>query len=629
MSTNTQTQPLDTTIVKAGIYPAIGIARVGNSPDAFYFGPEVPDPAPAEPGFYRDEQGALKREAARFRIYGFNAAGEVVQELTAADAQIEWGVTLANTKAAWYQFQIALDIPEAATAQPSFLRNMAVADRSVLSIAPGERRISGSDQRGEGYQFASGRFMGKEVYLGELRTDAQGRLFVLGGHGKAASWNGARAITFANNEGWHDDVADGPVTATVQYNGQELTVDPAWVVVAPPNYAPQQKSVRTMWDLMRDLFVSNGTLTAPEKPSFQNDIRPIFERLSHLQWVNAGFAAAFGWGGSTPFSQPEWMKKLANPSDSLKEWRLTLYNQFRQFDRDAWAPSPWPWLYGDAMAVPAADTPRQNVELAPLQLRFLKQWAAGDFIADYDPTAVPPQRIDDVPLAAQPDTLNQAAMEFCLADAFHPGCEMTWPMRQDTMYMAPYRLAHQPKGWIEPDYGAVLTPDNISGPCGPQIAGGITRWMAVPWQTDTASCRSGYQKSYDPYLPTFWPARVPNQVMSQQAYAVVMNESLPLDDRLSAFAKRASWIRPLGNISYEQQINNMIKDIAQVGVVEVRDGPRDSAGFPATLQVEQLPQQHGERLFAAAAAGTVDEEFEDVDLSTVEKVHHLGPRRLR
>ena len=618
-------RPSDTKVVKAAIYPAIGVGRVGNSEEGFYFGPEVPEPAPQAPGFYRDATGAIKREASRFRIYGFNAAGEAVAELNADNADIQWAVTLANTKAAWYQFQIALDIPEAATAPLSFLRNMALTDRSVLGISPGERQIKGRDQRGKAYAFDTGRFMGKEVYLGELRTDAQGRLVVLGGLGKAASWNGAQAITFANNEGWHDDVADGPGTATVRYQAQDIPVDPAWVVIAPPNYAPQQKSVRTMWDLMRDLFVGDGSLKTPAKPSFQNDIRPIFERLSRLQWVNAGFAAAFGWGGSTPFSQTEWMRKLATPSDNLKEWRLTLFNQFRNFKRDSWAPSPWPWLYGDAMAIPPAETPRQNVALSDLQLRFLKQWAAGDFIADYDQAAVPPQCIEDVPLAEQPEMLNRAAMEFCLADAFHPGCEMTWPMRQAGMYMAPFRLAHRPKNWIEPDYGAVLTPDNIDGPCGAQIAGGITRWMAVPWQTDTASCRSGYQKSYDPYLPTFWPARVPNQVMSQRAYETVIDESLPIDDRLSAFAKRAAWIRPLGNISYQDQINNMIKDIAQMGIVEVREGPKDSAGFPSFLEVEQLPPPSGEKRLLGAVI--VAEEFEDVDLTTVEKARHLGSRR--
>ena len=618
--------PSDTTVVKAAIYPPIGIARVGNSPDEFYFSPEVPDPRPEAPGFYRDASGALKREAARFRLYGLNAAGQAVVELTADNAEIEWLATLANTKAAWYQFQIALDIPEAATAPLSFLRNMAVADRSLLSITPGERRIAGCDQQGPAYAFANGRFMGTEVYLGELRTDAQGRLIVLGGHGKAASYNGAAAITFANNEGWHDDVADGPVNASVRYQGQDLPVDPAWVVVAPPNYAPQQKSVRTMWDLQRDLFVAQGSLTAPQRPSFQHDIRPIFERLSRLQWVNAGFAAAFGWGGSTPFSQAEWMARLASPAEETREWRRTLFNQFRQFKRDAWAPSPWPWLYGDAMSVPPAENPRQNAALSNLQLRFLRQWAEGDFDADYDPHALPPACIDEVALVDQPDCLTRAAMEFCLADAFHPGCEMTWPMRQASMYMAPFRLAHQPKGWVEPDYGGVLTPDAISGPCGAQAAGGISRWMAVPWQTDTASCRSGYQKSYDPYVPTFWPARVPNQVLSQQAYEIVMDESLPAEERLRAFAKRAAWIRPLGNISYQDQINNMIADIAQMGIVEVREGPHDGAGFPSQLEVEQLPPpSRVEKGLLASQA--LPDDFEDVELSAVDKVRHLGPQR--
>jgi hypothetical protein len=201
---------------------------------------------------------------------------------------------------------------------------------------------------------------------------------------------------------------------------------------------------------------------------------------------------------------------------------------------------------------------------------------------------------------------------------------MTWPMRKASMYMAPFRIAHRPHNWIEPDYGAVLTPDNIDGPCGAQIAGGITRWMAVPWQTDTASCRSGYQKSYDPYLPTFWPARVPNQVMSQRAYETVVNEHLPIDDRLRAFAKRAAWIRPLGNVSYQDQINNMIKDIAQMGIVEVRDGPKDQAGFPSLLEVEQLPMPRGE--VRPLATAIVPEDFVDVDLTNVGKARHLSRR---
>src|SRR5215470_5579584 len=111
----------DTAIVRAAIYPAIGLARLGNSESEYFLAPEVTDPLPEPPGFYRDPIGALKRQSARFRVYGLNAAGEAVAELTADNSEIHWTVHLANKKAAWYQFQIALDIPEANAAPLSLL----------------------------------------------------------------------------------------------------------------------------------------------------------------------------------------------------------------------------------------------------------------------------------------------------------------------------------------------------------------------------------------------------------------------------------------------------------------------------------------------------------------------------
>jgi hypothetical protein len=634
--------PADRTIVKAAIHPAIGVARVGNSAKDFFCGPEVTNPLPNEPGFYRDGAGALKRQAARFRVYGLNAEGQVVAELNADNAQVEWTVHLANKKSAWYQFQLALDIPEAASAPPSLLRNAAVADRARLIIDPGPRKITGKNQHGgKRYTFDTGRFMEKPVYLGEVQTDKAGRLIALGGRGVSASYDGSKAVTFANNEGWHDDISDGPVTAKVVYEGQQLEVDPAWVVVAPPNYAPMQKSVRTMWDLLRDVAIKANTLPRPARPSFEHDIRPLFERLSRLQWVNAGFAAGFGWGSPEDFSQPELLARLADPSPDTREIRRTLANHFRVFDRDSWSPTPWPWLYGDAMNIPPAQTPRQHVQLTDTQLGFLRQWVDGDFEADYDPQRQPPRTLDEVPIAEQGAMLDRAALDDCLADAFHPGCEMTWPMRSDTIYMAPFRLLHAPVDWIEPEYGAGLIQDTLSLPNGPlaaQVPGGVTRWMALPWQTDTASCRSGYLKTYDPYLPTFWPARVPNQVLTEENYEIVMNASLPLGERLAAFANRANWLRPLGSVSYTDQINNMIERFGELGIVEVRDGPQAAPHFPPVMEVEQFaPQQPALHALAAEEQKAPvrglsrDPQFQadDVDLTGIEKVRRFPHGLLR
>ena len=180
----------DTEIVRAAIYPGIGIARVGNSTasDGYFVGPEVINPPLTGAGDSRDATGALKRQAARFRIYGFNAAGKVVKEITADDGDIEWQVHLANRKGSWYRFLAALDIPEANTmATPRRNAGVKGTDRASLVIDPGPRSISGTNQSGARFRFDGGHFLGTPVSLGELRTDTDGRLLVLGGLGKSGS----------------------------------------------------------------------------------------------------------------------------------------------------------------------------------------------------------------------------------------------------------------------------------------------------------------------------------------------------------------------------------------------------------------------------------------------------------
>lgn len=583
----------DERIVYAKIHPSIGIARVGNSKknDGFYIGPQVVEPEPMPPGYYRDGSGALKREVAEFRIYGYTADGRVVRELRMDEGvEIEWTVELANHKAAWYNFELALDIPEAATAPPSTRRNAKVPlpERGKLAITPGPRTIDKPAAHGKKYQFDNGKFLGAAVPLGELRTDEQGRLLVFGGHGKSASIDNKPPVTFANNDGWYDDTSDGPVTARVKVDGQTIDVAPAWVVVAPPNYGPQQKSVRTMYALMTDMAIQAGQLPAPIRPSFQYDLLPIFKALCDLQWMNAGFAAGFGYGMPQHLIDPAYLRKLSQPGKTYEELRRTVANAFRNPVWQDASMKPWPWVYGDAMDVPMPPIPRAMTALTTTQLYLLGRWADGEFIADYDPDPKPPRTIDQVPLAEQPAMLDRAALEFCLADAFHPGCEMTWPVRHATMYLEPYRWRHRAKDNPEPDYGTTLTPadaNSYNGPLYAQFPGSITRWMAIPWQTDTASCRSGYEPDYDPYLPTFWPARVPNQVLDVDNYKKVMNPKLSREERLAAFNDRSDWDRTLG-VGYQNQLMNMVKHFDKQGIVEVRPGIPNDPDFPPVMQVE-------------------------------------------
>lgn len=42
-------------------HPRVGIARVGNSPDEFFIGPEVPGEVPRPEGGFKDGAGRIKR----------------------------------------------------------------------------------------------------------------------------------------------------------------------------------------------------------------------------------------------------------------------------------------------------------------------------------------------------------------------------------------------------------------------------------------------------------------------------------------------------------------------------------------------------------------------------------------
>jgi L-Lysine epsilon oxidase N-terminal len=125
-----------------------------------------------------------------------------------------------------------------------------------------------------------------DVELGQLRTDSKGRLIVLGGNGfssaPAGSPLGVPPNTYYRNPNWHDDVADGPVTAEVKLNSTDPLVkaeNGAWVIVAPPDYAPEINGVVTLYDVLLQLGVDSFGLPKPGRPSFDLDIAPILSRV--------------------------------------------------------------------------------------------------------------------------------------------------------------------------------------------------------------------------------------------------------------------------------------------------------------------------------------------------------------
>ena len=606
-------------IVECRIHPGVGVARVGNSPSEYFIGPEVPGYAPNPDGGFHDAAGRIKRQAARFRIYGLNADGQVVKELTAADAEITWRVQLANKKAAWYNFDLSMDIPEAKgelnvprSRGPtrSLRRNagLAVGHPEQLIIDSGPRRIQGPNVNADGgdlrYHFNQGRFLDITVQLGEVRTDETGRLVVLGGFGDAGSSLAIPRINSTrNNDFWYDDVSDWPVTATVAIGGRMLTAAPAWVAAVPPNFSPAVRSIVSIYDWALQAATQLDPSLRPVHPSFTRHIYPIFEAFDQNQWVNAGFLRDLGWQAAGNDLTPQNLDRLSDGSEENLSFREAIFLRFRDpayvlMEEDALPP-----VYGDGFDLPVKD-PRHWLAVTELQYEWLDQWSRGEFEADWLGKGPPGSgMVEELPLDAQPNALDRAALETCVGGSFNPGYDFPWIMRQPLLYESPFRIRHLlPTGQgrplparasgssaylREPEYGDRLTSDISLSPHGPLARSGpgdITRWMAIPWQADAASCTSAIA-SNDIYLPTFWPAGIPNDALPWATYQQVLDTNLDLETRREAFRNRERWFRDLSAFTLTRA-NQYVNAWVQSRIISPQPGPQDDPEFPDQFQVE-------------------------------------------
>lgn len=587
-------------IESISIHPAIGVARVGNSENGYFLAPEVIGETPKDEDGYRDEQGRIKRQVARFRVFATLKSKEVI-EITAAEAEINWRVEIANLKAGWYDFQHAMDLPPDQVFEPPKRNaNFNGDDRERLGIRPSPRHISGPNQVSA--PFDDGTFFGKPVYLGELRTDEKGRLLFFGGRGKSEPLvPGTKPTTFANNDGWHDDTSDGPVRATVSIGGHRFEATPAHVIVAPPNFGPGLFGVVTMDDVVRDLFFHEGILDKPEGTSFTRDIWPIFDRMTGHQWVCDGILLLAGQGTPLDARDPDIIAQLNDASAAGSAFRQAVFKLFRNSNTEALKHAGLPPFYGDTYGDTYPDGPRkdelvnparEDLFLTKTQYQHLQNWAGGNFESDW--TGIPAlPAFDDIPVHEQPCELDRAALHECLGGPFHPGIELTWPMRLASMWNpdVPYRLRPLPEGApVRQDYGEVLTREQAlawDGPWGSTGPGSLTRWMGVPWQTDEASCNSGLVYTPSLYLssPSFWGARVPNQVLPIEAYNIAITPDLAPLQTQRHFSNRRFWLRDLQGKGYAERIDNMVHKWWMTGLVEAHTPPEGS-GLPNPCFVE-------------------------------------------
>jgi len=618
-------------IARLAIYPAIGISRVGGSA-RFFLAPEVPGlPPQPEDGDFKDGEQLIKKQVQRFRIYAFDDQDRVIGEVTSDDARITWTVHVANTKAAWYGFNNPLDEGEIAPGLPGQLRNQYfVPDdqrEEMLVIDGGDTAIAGANTNpdGDDGQYAMGGvFYGTEpVGLGHLRTDDQGRLMVFPPDGVSNSPVGAGITSFADNNGWHDDWCDGPVSASVEIDGYDaLEVEQAWVACVGPNFAPEIAPVSTLYDVIQDMNVKAGWVEPPEQVYFRRDIYPTFQRLGLMKWLTEAALLREGWLDVGDFTDPAYIAQLADPSPANRPLRMAVFEQIRNPYNTSDAAYleerlKMPYMMGHG--VNYNGSPLQWFQMPHLQYDLLALWAAGDFVNDWEDGTDPIQTFDDIPVSLQPSALTEAALEPCSGGAFHPGVELTYYLRHTAMYAKqydrsaePFRIARGDRPSLIQNIGRLLTPEKAfeggngaPPPIGPQMQGDLTRWMGLPWQCDAFSCQYVLMQENFP-TATWWPALLPIDVLPEAYYEELQRTDLTPDQRVQFFNSRLAWSREVAGIGYHADasywdgITNMITLWQRMGFVVRKPGVADT----------EAPEQLREDMFVEVGRSNMELMFD-------------------
>jgi L-lysine 6-oxidase len=536
--------------IRYQIHPAVGVARLGNSPEGFYLEPQTigglpvecdaggnPTSSNGQPVFvrqFKDDHGRIKRQAAQFGIYAYDSADpdDPGREISLDDSlveSIEWTVHLANKKGAWYENdELVGNVMLASASNANYYEkdswhnwNVSTPDtrfpRGRWIIDPGPRKVS---RPGEKVAFSrdnippdytKGGFPKitadnpRAPYeintLGDLLMDRKGRLVVLGGHGRAG---GTEAIvTYTGQDTWFDDISDGPVWCKLKLKGRaEPIMLKAWALVGSPKYAPELRNIASLDDVMFDVGVRfmnlvpemyrNGGFNPMYRANYERDIQPLFDRIADYIWVaNVPSMVAF----TAPRFNPR------DPSESNRKNRETFFSYFRDSSGNEVSPPHNVLMHNNVPMVPlnsgSNSVTNENIDrfmgLTNTQYFLLSQWAKGIFnTGDAPPFPVHPR--------------DAASVGNCVGHPMSPGIEVTWTTRNPIIYEAPYRIKHSADEDYYREHGLSAEGDETGGwyvqhgltppdyikvqdGCEP---GDLTKRMSGPWMSDFYQCAIEY-----------------------------------------------------------------------------------------------------------------------------------------
>jgi len=134
---------------------------------------------------------------------------------------------------------------------------------------------------------------------------------------------------------------------------------------------------------------------------------------------------------------------------------------------------------------------------------LLKAWAEGRFKEDWSFGDV---RFAPIPAPGTitPHELDRAALENCVGGPFYPGIEVSWLIRERTLYAGAFRLK---------EIGFKIGPLDFQ-------PGFFSQQMALPWQADFYDCKKEEHTpdgTEEPVIYMWWTAQRPDDIRANPA----------------------------------------------------------------------------------------------------------------
>ncbi len=493
------------------------------------------------------------------------------------------------------------------------------------------------------------------VGLGRVEYD-NGTLIFYGADGKSAALNPSDLNTdFADNSNWYDDICDGRITATITLKTDgtkyELndSLSAAWVTSAPPDYAPQIQPISTMYDMM------TGASSDEFEPEFSL-IFPMLYRLYRMQWVNLGDFLSPSFKETIDKLTAEGKFKFLyqkSPGKEASAVREEIFNLFRDpayhYNNEPIIPSSsttnitnrgsgrdelkLPYYPGDGINYPGS--PAQWFAIPPILYDQLRLWKDGKF-KTIEATTMPLNTMDEIgeyyrqqylkaaeDPSKRPLLMFRAVMETLYGGGFHPGVELTWPMRHNLIYAENKEVYKEVEGGqglfglrevrlnsatdaeqaeiFFNDFGFQMGSEDIreSMQAGSEKSwlwkltpGDLTKWMGIPWQSDAGSCQAVFIEKQYP-IPAWWAANLPVHVLPEANYLKILDPSVLTDTKRNIYANRLAWLMTTNTGfqgyhaegGYMNGLINMVYQWDKIGMVAGRKVDPPVEGIPDTIYV--------------------------------------------